>query len=360
MLPNGNMLRLARQRRGIAQTEASKKLGVDQPVLSRMENGMVEIREEILLKAASVYDFPKSFFYQTDPVFGAPVSIHPMWRKKADVSARDVDSVVAEMNLRVMHLRRFFEGADLSHSNDLPRLDIDDYGDPAKIAGIVRAHWGVPRGPLPDLTLLVERAGVIVVHSSMAGASISGVTFSTPGMNPIVVLNSDQPADRMRFTLAHELGHLVMHRFPSPNMEEEANAFASALLLPTSDIRPYFVGRRVDLALLAALKPEWRVSMGALLMAAGNLGFLTPSQKQYLWKQMSTRGYRLREPPELDFKREQPTIVESLIKVHQEGLGYSASEIMRLVHLNELDLRDLYSLGGAQGEETRPKFTIVK
>jgi transcriptional regulator with XRE-family HTH domain len=83
MQPNGNMLRLARQRRGFQQTEAAKRLGVDQSVLSRMENGMADIREETLSRAAAVYEFPASFFFQTDPVYGAPVSVHPMWRKKA-------------------------------------------------------------------------------------------------------------------------------------------------------------------------------------------------------------------------------------------------------------------------------------
>lgn len=359
MEPNGNMLRLARQRRGFQQTDAAKRLGVDQSMLSRMENGVADIREEILLRAAAAYEFPKSFFFQTDAVYGAPVSVHPMWRKKADVSVRELDGVVAELNLRLMHLRRLFEGAEVTYSSDLPRLDMDDYGDPERIAGLVRAHWKAPRGPLKDLTLLVEKAGVLVVHSNLSGASISGVTFSAPGMSPMIVLNSDQPADRMRFTLAHELGHLVMHRFPSPAMEEEANAFASALLLPTSDIRPYFTGRRVDLALLAALKPEWRVSMGALLMAAAKLGFLNNSQKQYLWKQMSARGYRLREPPELDFAREEPTVVRTLVKVHADGLGYSPDELASLLHVVPGELHALYP-ASLPGAPPRPKFTILK
>jgi Zn-dependent peptidase ImmA (M78 family) len=322
-----------------------------------MENGVGEIREEILLRAVTVYDFPISFFYQTDPVYGAPVSVHPMWRKKADVTVREIDCVVAELNVRVMHLRRLLEGADVAHSHDLPRMDIDEFGNPAKIAALVRSHWRVQRGPLPDLTLLAEKAGVMVAHSALGGASISGVTFSTPGLSPLIVLNTDQPSDRMRFTLAHELGHLIMHRFPSATMEAEANRFASALLLPEIDIRPYFVGRRVDLSLLASLKPEWRVSMAALLMAADSQGFLTANQKQYLWKQMSARGYRLREPPELDFPREAPTVVQSLVEVHRNSLGYSQSELAKLLHLQERDMQDFYP---ANDQRPRPKLTIVR
>ena len=134
MQPNGDMLRLARQRRGFQQTDAARRLKVDQSLLSRMENGVAEIREELLLSAAALYEVPQSFFYQTAPIYGAPVSVHPMWRRKADVTVRDVDAIVAELNVRTMHLRKFLEAADVARAHDLPRLDIEDYGDPEEIA----------------------------------------------------------------------------------------------------------------------------------------------------------------------------------------------------------------------------------
>jgi Zn-dependent peptidase ImmA (M78 family) len=359
MPANPDMLRLARQRRGLPQVEAARRLGIEQPILSRLENGLSEIREEIILKAEKVYELPRSFFFQTDPVYGAPVSVHPMWRRKADVIARDLDAVVAELNFRVMHLRRLLEGAEISNTNDLPRLDVEDYGGAARVAAVLRAHWRLPRGPIKDLTSLVEKAGVLVAHSSMAGTGISGVTFAVPGMPRLIVLNSEQPADRMRFTLAHELGHLVMHRFPTPAMEEEANEFASALLMPAADLKPYVAGRRVDLAVLAALKPEWKASMQSLLMAIAPIAPLSPNQTQYLWKQISARGYRLREPPELDFPHEEPSVIQSLLSVHREGLGYSLRELAGVLNVHDHELFDLYPIVRPT-EAARPRITILK
>ena len=356
MTPNGDMLRLARHLRGFQQTEAAKRLQIDQSLLSRMENGVAEIREDVLNLAASVYGVRRSFFFQSAPIYGAPVSVHPMWRRKADVTVRDIDAIVAEANVRVMHLRKFLEAADVATANDLPRLDIEDYGDPEQIAGLVRAHWKVPRGPIRDLTVLVERAGVLVAHSKMFGAAVSGLTFAAPGLPPLIVLNTDQPADRMRFTLAHELGHLVMHRFPSANMENEAHAFASALLMPASDIRPNLQARRIDLPLLAALKPEWRVSMQSIIMRAKSLGLLTRNQEEYLWKQMSARKWRLREPPELDFVCEKPSVVSNLLNIYTGHLGYSPEELATLLHLYMSDLSALYPFGS---ERVQPKFTVI-
>lgn len=358
MTANPEMLRLARQRRGFHQTDAARFLGIDQSFLSRLENGLVEIRDDLLTKAARVYDFPPEFFHLHDPVYGAPVSVHPMWRRKADVSARELDVVVAELNIRVMHLRRLLEGAAVKNTADLPRMDIDEYQDPERIAGLVRAHWRIPAGPLPNLTLLVEKAGVVVARSSLGRSSISGVTFSPPGVPPLVVLNNDQPSDRARFTLAHELAHLVMHHFPTPNMEQEAHAFASALLMPAADISPYFQGRRIDLATLAALKPEWKVSMAALLMRAHKLKFLTDNQHTYLWKQVSARGFRLREPPELDFAPEIPEVFDQIIGLHINGLGYTERELAKLCCVHEHELKALYGIGSS--DPRKPRITIIK
>ena len=83
----GNMLRLARQLRGLQQGEAAAGLGVLNVELSRIETGLKEPTEALLQAATTLFKLPLTFFGQTDTVYGAPVSVHPMWRKKTDVPA---------------------------------------------------------------------------------------------------------------------------------------------------------------------------------------------------------------------------------------------------------------------------------
>lgn len=355
----GEMLRLARQRKGFTQKDAAGQLGIIQPLLSRIENGVADPDEAILLKAARVYDLPRAFFDIRDPVFGPPVSVHPMARAKADVSARDLDMVTAELNIRVMQVRRFLEGVDFAPKASLPQLDIDEYESAEKIAVLVRAHWNLAPGPIKNLTTQMERAGVIVGLSDFGGASISGMTFRVPGQPPLVLLNSGHPADRLRFTLAHELGHLVMHRFPTPSMEVEANEFASAFLMPAAEIKAAFEGRRITLELLAALKPEWKVAMQALLMRAKALGCVDYNQNRYLWQQISSRGWRLREPASLEFEAEQPTVLRSMIRAHLGTLGYSLSDLCSFVPLYEHEFLRMYGPIGDDGGPTRPRLRLV-
>ncbi|MGJ0507170.1 MAG: XRE family transcriptional regulator [Methylocystis sp.] len=354
------MLRIARQLRGLQQGEAAARLGISQAMLSRFENQLANLVDDILDRAAKAYDLPRSFFLQTDPVLGAPVSVHPMWRKKSNVAAREMDQIVAEVNLRLMHLRRLLQAVEVEATQELPKLPIDEFkGNAERIAGLVRAQWQMPVGPVRNLTRILEAAGIIVVHSTLGGSAVDGATFRAPGLPPLVVLNIEQPADRMRFTLAHELGHLVMHHSqPTQNMEQEANEFASAFLMPTRDIRPYFT-RRIDLRLLAELKPVWRVSMASLLMRARSIGLLAYNQERYLWQQFSMAKIRQSEPPELDFPAEAPTVLPDLLDAHIRQLGYTIADLGSLLHMQPPDLASLYGLTLLQ-EAKAPHLRLVK
>jgi Zn-dependent peptidase ImmA (M78 family) len=356
----GNMLRLARQRLGFTQKAAASRLGIPQPVLSRIENGVATADNALLTKAAQAYRVPIEFFDIRDPVYGPPVSVHPMTRGKSDITAHELDVITAELNIRLMHLARFLEGVNFNATADIPTLDVEQYGSPEKIAATVRAHWGIPTGPIKNFTQYLERAGVVIGFSKFGGASVSGVTFRVSGRPPLILLNSTHPADRMRFTLAHELGHLVMHRFPTDNMESEATEFASAILMPASDIRQAFRGRRITVELLAALKPEWKVAMQALLVRATSLNFVTPNQGRYLWQQISSRGWRLREPAELDFPAEVPKVLPAIVKAHLADLGYSLAELTNLVRIHESEFAEMYGpITGDRAPSKRPKLQII-
>lgn len=232
-----------------------------------------------------------------------------------------MDRITAELNIRTMHLARLLEAVDFTPTAELPRLDIEQYATPEKIAAVVRANWGLVPGPVKNLIQVVERAGVIVGLSKFGGASISGVTFRVPGKPPLVSLNTLHPGDRQRYTLAHEIGHLVMHRFPTPKMELEANEFASAFLMPAAEICAAFRGRKVTLPLLASLKPECKTAMQALLMRASSLDLISPNQARYLWQQISARGWRLQEPADVEVPPEAPVVLPSIIRFHLGDLG---------------------------------------
>ena len=144
------------------------------------------------------------------------------------------------------------------------------------------------------MSALLESAGAIVIMFDFGTRLIDGLSAYDPldAMPPIVFLNSTSPAERTRFTAAHELGHIVMHRrgFLSEDAEHEADDFASEFLMPTTEIKGFLGGITLDA--LASLKSRWKVSMGALLVRAVRLGKISERRSRTLWMQMAKLGYK--------------------------------------------------------------------
>jgi Zn-dependent peptidase ImmA (M78 family)/transcriptional regulator with XRE-family HTH domain len=355
---NRHILLLARQYRAMSQAEVAAAAKIDQGHYSKIENGLLPHgpSEETLQALARALRFPASYFRQTDHVYGLPISIHPMHRKRASVGERALRRIHADLNLRLVHLRRLLNAIDLKQHFTMPQIDVDEGGGAERVAEAVRKAWLIPPGPFVDLTGCVERAGGLVVFCNFADADVDGVTLRAPDLPPCIFLNQTAPADRLRFSLAHELAHVVMHHVPTATMEDEADIFARSLLMPAKDIKKDLVGR-LTLEKLGRLKLIWRVSMQALLMRATDLGTVTANQSQYLWRQISSLGYRKREPAELDFEAEKPGVFPRLIGIHLQDLGYTTADLAKALHLDAIDMPSLY---GLEVTPARGRLRVVK
>jgi len=341
---NAALLLLARQYRGASQGEIAASAGLNQGHYSRIENGLLldDPSPENIEKIAAALEFPVSFFYLQDGLAGLPLSVHPMHRRKAAVGERVLKQIHAELNIRLIHLRRYLRSVDLSPELPLPQIDVDDGGGPQEIARAVRRAWMIPDGPIENLTDLCERAGILVIWCALE-KGIDGVTMKLRDLPPCIFLNREAPPDRMRASLAHELGHVVMHRFPTETMEEEANAFAAQLMVPERQFRRQFIGRSgISLEWLALQKAYWKMSMAFLLYRAGAIDAITRHQSEYAWKKISSMGWRQREPHDTDFPYEEPTVFPALLKLHSDTLGYDLQTIGRLVSAQPHDLIRLY------------------
>lgn len=356
---NHSLLLLARQYRERSQSEVARAAKVNQGHYSRIENGLLPEgpSDDSVARIASALSFPVQFFYQSERMVGLPISIHAFHRKKQSVGERALKRVHAELNFRLMHIRRFMESVETERVLPLPWIDVDEGGGPREIARKVRAAWMMPPGPVANLTELAERAGILVVWCDF-GAPIDGVTMSLPGLPSCIFLNRTSPADRMRGSLAHEIGHVIMHRVPTETMEDEAYTFGAEMLAPERELRRELIGGRITLERLALLKARWRVSMQFILFQAKAIGVLNGYQSEYLWRQISSLGWRTREPAETDFPHEQPTLFPRILSLHCDDLGYGAQELGQLLRMDPNDLRDLY--GVQETRKERQHLHLIK
>ena len=98
--------------------------------------------------------------------------------------------------------------------------------------------------------------------------------------------------------------------------------------------------------------------MQALLMRAEGLGILTPNQARHLWQQLSKRGWKTAEPPELDFAPEQPKVLGMILRAHLNDLGYSSKELFDMARVHEGDFEALYGKLDAPHEKPRLRMVI--
>lgn len=326
---NGKMLVLAREARRMTQKHLSDALGVPQSRISMIEMELRPVPEELLDQLVERLHYPRAFFFQRSSLAGVGIT-EVFHRKRAHVAKPVLAQIYAQIEIRFLHLDALLKSVDIECK--IPHLDIQDFkGQSEEVARVVRSKLEVPRGPINDLTELLEDAGVIVIPFDFGTRDIDAISRWLPPLSPVMFVNAESPKDRVRHSLAHELGHLVMHDLPTPEMEDEANTFASAFLMPERDIRHEL--HHLDLARLAVLKKYWRVSMASLLFRAKALGTITPNQARYLWVQMSQAGYRLREPVELDVDGEIPHLLHELIAVHLHELGYTTEDLHQILKL---------------------------
>lgn len=170
-------------------------------------------------------------------------------------------------------------------------------------------------------------------------------------------VNMGAPVDRYRMNLAHELAHMVLHRQPEPEMEDQANVFAGEFLMPASEIKPQLYG--LTMAKLGQLKPYWRTSMASILKQAEDLKCVSHNAARYLWMHMAKRGYKKREPAELDLLPEPPGLIRELIDFHRTELGYSIEDLAVAMRATPADVMATYGLQLSKPEAVK-QFRRVK
>ena len=220
---NPHFLELARHLRQFTQKEAAELLGVSQGKLSKAERGLQPLPSEIILRLPDVYNLPLPFFnQQTDK---SQIG-HLYYRKQVSVPAKLQEALDAQIRVQKMAIDQMFEAIELPDF-DWPRIQPTETSSPADIARQIKYALGIHRGAIPNLTVLLEDHGIIVQKMDFGTEKMDGLTSVTDNGRKVIFLNTRMPNDRMRFSLAHELGHLIMHYYFIPSeatdVEDEAN-----------------------------------------------------------------------------------------------------------------------------------------
>lgn len=330
----GELLETLRIARGWTQKELADRSGVRQVTISRYENGLRAPDEDNIAVLATTLGVTPSFLEHGQKRHAA-MAVDAHMRRRATAKPLVWRQYEARLNKYRLHASHLFEEVSLQADQIVPHMDGED---PEAAARMVRMQWRTPIGPVRTLVNWLEAAGCLVIAEDFGTPRLDGLSQWIDD-HPVMLINAAAPTDRMRWTLAHELGHLVLHsEFVAGDVEQEADQFAAEFLMPGETIRTSLT--KPTLGRLLDLKQEWGVSMAALIQRARSLGTISDTERTRLFKMLSAKGYRINEPGSDRLPPETPLLCEHL-RSSLEARGHSAQDIAQIVGYDSAEHNEL-------------------
>lgn len=325
---SGQMIALVREAKGWTQTDLATKSGMAQGSVSKIERGRLSLDHDGLTRIAAALEVPPALLCAGEAPLALEATCLHHRRRSSRMAVTTVKKIEGLTQLVGLSTQRLADELENEATLPLQRKPVGPDVTPQDIAAKLRADWGVPPEPVKNLTELLERAGVTVVVRHLGSDAQDAVSGWPPGSGPVVLINAGLPPDRFRFTLAHELGHLLMHAMPDEAQEEQANAFAAEFLTPAELIRPELEGLTLrQFGRLAELKAKWKVSIAALIQRAVQLDCISPAQFKSFRIRLNQYGWSRREPG--DLVPETPTRLRAAIDRHLQA-GRTEQELAEI------------------------------
>lgn len=291
----------------------------------------------------------------------------PWLRAYADASRREADARTAGVTTAVEFIRRLELRPLPDLIPDFPG-DLDDVDELESAAAELRLISGLDSDAVvPNMIRAAERLGCIVLPLSSEMGRHMGMSVRSDDLPVVCVAAHGIPGDRQRFTVAHELGHLVLHSDAGPprdaaeasRMERQANVFAAAFLGPGDALIETLNenGGRVTLRTLAAVKAVWGISIKGLVGRFKALGVIDEHQAESLYKQISARRWSKSEPVEVPLESAQ-WFERSLLRAAGEGDLHGASA--SLAPTIGVDAADLFGFASWDPPAEKPVLSVVR
>lgn len=328
----GTWLETVRVARGFTQARLSSETGLGQGVISKLESGSLPMDRARLAALADALEVPGSLL---DGSVELPPHARVFHRKQASLPAKAANRLNADLALAHFRVARVLRDEEMPQSLHRPIEDALD--TPEGRARELRMAWDIAPGPIPNMVALLESKGVPCLMWDVESAKVDAIASWPDDARPIVMLGSHAPGDRLRFTVAHELGHAVLHDLPAAEREKEADAFASEFLMPRRDIKDDL--KDVSLPRLAELKRKWGTSIAALVRRARDIGAITDYAYRDFNIELSVSGYRKNEP--ISIAQEKPSLIAKAIAA-REVAGETLDEIAEDAFVSVEELQSRY------------------
>lgn len=379
----GERLKNARLYRGMTLTDLAAKTNVTKQALSQYENGTIVPSGSNLLSLAHALDFPVEYFSSESKYTVKSEAAY--FRSLMSTNKKDRIAQTVRLEFIAQIYETLFDYIDFPSLNipmvsftDKIEDNTDETTELERIANEVRDFWNLGREPIKDLRYILEANGIVVTCAPLNADKIDAFSQRTLINNEevffVVISKENQSIARARFDMAHELAHILLHpwsedlesisREEFKARERQASKMASAFLLPSetfgTDVRHY----PTNLDYYKHLKTKWNVSIAAMVYRAHQLEVITSSQYQYLMRQISKNGWRMKEPYDQPYTPKS-TLLQGAVKLLLDSKELTVEGLLNVLYMRGIILKPneiedlLYLPAGTLKREAPPKPTLI-
>lgn len=341
--------------RRLTQAQLASLVGVSPATISKWRAGTQVPELTALDRLASVVNVETEWFMQptqpslSSPLFRSNAAAHVVARSMLGGRLEWAEEIADRLLDFVDFPTPILPSREFRNPEEITCDDIEAAADEC------RTLWRLGSGPIQDLSMAVEGAGILVVREETGVPQIEGLSaWSEKLQRPLILLSADKDNGfRGRFDLAHEIGHIILHKHIERTnnrerhnmMEKQAHAFAGALLLPATRI-----GNEAPLHPtlddLLLLKRRWGASAAAILMRLKALGIVDADEATNLFKRRSARWGAKSEPGDDERRPELPRLLRRTFELLVSERVIPISGIPKYFGISQNDLEMLAGLPG--------------
>lgn len=324
----GERIRVARKLKGWSMRELARRAGVSAQAISNYERGEDVPGSQVLIRIALAVEKPLEFFFTR----GVSIKeVRPAYRKRSGLSRaqqQSVEAYLCDWAGRVLQVQQISGSSFIwQFPEGFPR-QIHAIEEVEQAAVHLREAWDLGMDAIPNLVALLEEKGVLIGVVPVDAGDFDGAAFwiraddSASCLLPAIAVRGGLPGDRQRFTLSHELFHLLCEVSEGLDAERMAHRFAAAFLVPEPTAREVLGSSRKHLSLyeLHLLKHQFGLSMLAWVRRAHELQIIHESTAQEMFRLFRKRGWHLQEPGDPYPPEEPQRFQRVVVRLYEEGV----------------------------------------
>ena len=334
----GERLNAARKMAGMSLDALVLKTGsiVSKQAISKYEKGRINPGSEVLLALAKALDVKVDYFFRSSKICIAGIE----FRKRARLSKKEEDRIKYQT---IEFIQKYLEIEEIldvepSFKNPVTNTRITGYDDIERAVRDIREKWNLGNGPIPHLIETLEDKGfkIVEVESDHLFDGLSG--FVENLKIPVIAILENADLVRKRFTVAHELGHLLLDfssATEAATPEKLCHTFAGALLLPKEIMIEMLGPQRNQITVweLKKLKGIYGVSMQAIMARASHLKIISENTYRRFNIFVGMQGWKKSEPGSYEGKEKANRFKQMVLHAAAEQI-ISFSKAAELLNLS--------------------------